>query len=365
MTSEYIPIHRTPYFSLPIILLLIGSLSLVANLYFYSSFSHQHYLFIGGLLICFMTFYFLKIITFKARVGSNTKQVRRFEFNGLLLNIYAAFGAIGAIIATILFMQRGIFGLDNIFQNLRSAKTVDMMPTYGASHFALLGLIASVIMLIKNRIKCSILLLVLSFFPAVLGVDRTAILYGMMFYAYFYAKTHGFNYKIIGVFFTTFLIIAIALGVLANKAITATGEFFVIPYFSYGLEAFGQRLVGADFRIPASEVFGVLGSPIDFIAGRSVSLYDLEDKGLFNVYSYVYKPYFLLGEAGFFALMSGLGFFLFAVDELAKRNIYFLFVNASLLYSVVMIFYDWTFSLTTHYYVMLAASPLLFRLNAK
>jgi oligosaccharide repeat unit polymerase len=362
---KYVWIHRTPYFNLPIVMLLIGLASLVVNLIFYSSFSYQHYLFLGGILISFSSYYFLHNLIHPLGKKNVSKTLHGYSFSKYLLNTYLALGMFGGAIAIVLFLQRGVFGAGDLFFNLRYAKTVDRLTDYGASHFALFSLIASAMLLLGKKNKISILIFVTSLLPAFSGVERTGILYNIVFYMYFYLKIHGFNFKVIGTFSILFLLIAISLAFLTNKAFGAAGEFFLIPYFAYGLEAFSERLVGVKVGMPASEVFGIFGRISDIILERKISYHDLGDSGVFNVYTYIYQPYFLLGEAGFFILMSALGVFFLIINELIKKNIYFLFINASLIYSVIMIFYDWTFNLTTHLYIAIAALPLLVRFKNK
>lgn len=346
-------------------MLLIGLASLVVNLFFYSSFSYQHYLFLSGILISFFSYCYLNNLILPLGKKIEFKTLHGFRFSKFFLKTYMALGMLGAAIAIVLFLQRGVFGAGDLFFNLRYAKTVDRLTDYGANHFALFSLIASVILLLGNENKSSILMFIISLFPAFSGVERTGILYNIVFYMYFYLKINGLHLKTIGAFSILFLLFAIPLAFLTNKALGAAGEFFLIPYFSYGLEAFGERLVGAKVGMPASEVFGVFGSISDIVLGRKISYYDLGDSGLFNVYTYVYQPYFLLGEVGFFILMAALGMLFSIVNSLVRNNIYFLFINASLIYSVIMIFYDWTFNMTTHLYVAIAALPLLVHVKNK
>lgn len=358
-----IRIHNTPFLGLPLLMLIVGTCSLLVNLKFYSKFSYQHGLFLNGLLAAFFSYAFLRIIFLSNRRNCSSSHLVRINIEDFPIRVYTILGVWGGAIALFILFHRGLFGGSSFFYNLRYAKTVERLPDYGASYLGLFALISSIIFLVERQQKKSILMLLISIIPALAGAERTGIIYCLLFYVFFHIKINGINAKAF-VYISLLLLLPIFLLAYLTNKLTLAGEFFLIPYFSYGLEALGHIVHSHVLNMPSSRVFGVLGGVFDQMLSRSAS-YNIDDAGRFNVYSYVFQPYFLLGKNGFLVLMFVIGGALSVIEELQRRYFYFLFISASLLFSAVMIFYDWTFNLTTHLYISILALPLLIPLKFK
>ena len=145
-------------------------------------------LFLGGIFSTAAVFIFIKLIFYTNVKIQVVKDDYTLKFNSLLLELYIVLGVIGAMIALFLLFQRGLQVPGELFFNLRYAKTVEQLPSYGASHFAIFALISSILLLLIGKKKLSVFMFFIHLIPALALVERTGILYGFMFYMYFYIK---------------------------------------------------------------------------------------------------------------------------------------------------------------------------------
>ncbi len=361
MKYLFCTLHRTIWLNPAWVIFFIGIGSLTVNIIFYGEPGTSHRLFFIGILLCVLTYLLCQIATSNAPLKIQKKAVIFKTIKPIrFIKIYEALGVFGLIISLYLIYSRGIQGASEIYVNLRYARTVDQLPDYGAGHLSLFSLAASVGNLICNNKRRSIIFLVISFFPSFAAMERTGILYRVIFYAYFYFSIYGIKAR------TTVLSTTIVLGAfylmseLLNKSTYNDLPFFV-PYFSYGLTAFNEQ-INAGSAVTARDVFGIAAAPLDALLKP---VYESDSSGFFNVYTYIFQPYVLMGELGLYAVMIGLGAIFYALQKYADKIFYLNFITASLLFSAVMIFYDWTFSLTTHLYMAIIAIPLTIKIKFK
>ena len=244
----------------------------------------------------------------------------------------------------------GFRGDLDFFDNLRHAKTADNLNYYGTGHLGLMALVLSVYFKIKFNFIKAYFYLTVALFSSLVAAERTGILYmAIIYFGFDYMsrqRVRLFNYIFIFIIVSAlFYLIALQ----TNKLYDSSGVLFVVAYFSYPLEALNSLNLN-HIVISFSSVIGLFGLPLDFFISMPVSSPD--DAGLFNVYSYVYKPLVVFGEFGFFILMGLMGLFLYTLEFVAGKSIVGAMAKLSFAFSVVMIFYDWTFHYYTHLYLI-------------
>jgi oligosaccharide repeat unit polymerase len=356
--ADYSSILISPFF----LLLLISIAAIAANLKYFSNWSFGHTLYSLGVFTFLISYSYVILIFGLSGVVKRTVVSFPLDLNYKILKIYFVLGAIGAVIGFILIVSRGGGG-EGLFFNLRYAHTYDEKSSYGASHLALFSLVVSGVSLLNGNYKLAFIYFVSYLIPSLATAERTSILYGFSFLAYLGLSARRLKLRVIlgsvFILFILFYIIAFSSGKLYSDEV-----FFVLPYFAYGISAFNDWVSGLSNVGCSSLVFGTSSKVLDFFSNKvSCSETDLAPDGFFNVYTYVMNPYVWGGVTGLVSVMAVLGFVyaLFRIFE--KRSVYFLFLNASLVFSILMTFYAWTFSLTTHLYMAIILVPIFVKFS--
>jgi len=351
--------------SQPLLIVIVAFFSIVINLLFFSDFSEAHLLYIEGVASFVFAYFFVFFIynLTKKKKSLPTKSV--ICFSRSLIRVYSTIGVFGALIGCIIFFKNG-FGGESLFFNLRVAHTINNESLYGAQHFGLFSLVISALHVLMGNYKRAIAFIFLYMIPVLAAAERTGILYGFSFIAYIWASTRPIKfYKLI----SGFAVLIILFVLVANSAGKLYSEdmFFLIPYLGYGITAFDNWVLGYSTPYCYAPTFGVVGVLIELVSGYIFGCHcneiDLAPDGSFNVYTYLASPYLLGGEIGLIAVMFIFGMLIALFKICEKFNNYFLFINASFLFSIIMIFYAWTFSLTTHLYIALITIPLFFKFS--
>lgn len=351
------------YWSNPAIAaLLIGVLSLISNLYLYSRYGDTQETYLYGLITLFISYFILRISKIESRKNSG---ILYFSFSKpiAIVKIYYYFSFFGLLLALIIIYSRGISQSESIFFSLRYAHTIDQLPTYGLQYFSLFSLVLSVYFLVEKKNRKSIIFFIIPIIISLTFAERSSILYTVTVYLYFYTLLNKVNKLILIIAFFVLLTLFQIIALSAGKAIGSDGENYVLSYFSYPLVAFEEKLLGYTINPSYRSVFGILATPLDSIFSHDH--FNSFDESGFNVYTYMYPTFFLFGKTGFFLIMSALGFFLFFIEMLSSRIFVLHFLRASILFSSVMIFYAWTFSITNHIYIIMIALPLFYRVKIK
>lgn len=277
------------------------------------------------------------------------------------MRLYIGLSLIGLFLSIYILITRGFTTDGNVFYNLRYSYTYLKLPTYGSEYLSLFSLLCSVIFLLEKNNKKSFLFLSFSIIASLSFAERTSILYSMAFYYYFYSSIYKQTlYK--KIFFVIFvLIIFQIIASSAGKGYSNNGSNYLYSYFAYPLESYSEKIMGHNVMASYRSVFGVLAIPIDIIQDEPII--NNYDEGGFNVYSYLFPALNLLGEGLFYMMMVIFAVLLSIINYISRKFFYFHFISASLYFSCVMIFYAWTFSVTTHLYVALIALPLFYRLE--
>lgn len=342
----------------------ISALTVTVNLTFFSDWNFSHYLFVMGALAFLATYAYVTIF-YDIAIGSNNAVENKLSFNRKLLKFYAWLGFLGAVIGIVVIFIRGFNGAEGLFFNLRYAHTKDQESLYGASQLALFSLVVSGVRFLEKKFFFSFIAFLMYLIPSFAAAERTSILYGFVFLMYVAVHTGYVNIKY--VFGFMFLLVALFVLIAASsEKLYVNDAFFLLPYLGYGITAFDNWVLGHSNTGCLGLVFGSFGNIADYFSGRTgCSDMDFAPDGLFNVYTYTANPYLWGGEFGVLLSMSLLGSF-FAIAKIFEKNSFlFLLINACFIFSIVIAFYAWTFSLTTHVYMIIILTPIFFGVNFK
>lgn len=327
---------------------LISASSAAVNLYFYSNLNSFHLIYSAGFLFLFLGYFFISIVLSK---NKNQETTIKFKSHKEIISLYKTLSWIG--VALIIYILNkyglGLTSSENIIENMRYAKTIHRLNFFGVGHFGLISLILSIILKIQGQKKQSIIYFLIALSASVASAERTSILHSFILYFgtdLLLTKKASLTKVLIPTIalFSLFIIIAS----FTNKLFDSNDQIFILSYFGFPLEAI-SNLNLESVVLPQSSVFGIAATPFDELFSKIISTPD--DAGLFNVYSYIYKPLTILGIEGFLILMFFLGVIFSLIEIQSRKSIPFLGLKLSLLFSVVLSFYDWTFNLTTHIYV--------------
>jgi oligosaccharide repeat unit polymerase len=350
----------SPFF----LFLAISTCAVVVNLIFFSDWKLSHYLYVVG-AISFLTTYGYVVVLYKVAIGSSEPKLSKFSFSENILRYYIWLGFIGAVIGGVVIFHRGFSGAEGLFFNLRYAHTKDQESLYGASQLALFSLVVSGVKFLDRRFMVALAAFFLYLIPSFAAAERTSILYGFTFLMYLAVATGYLNLKYIVGFFLALIVIFISIA-LSSEKLYVNDVFFLLPYLGFGITAFDDWVLGHSNSGCSGLIFGSFGNIADYFSGRAgCSDMDFAPDGLFNVYTYVANPYLWGGEGGIVFLMAGLGCFYAILKIKEKCSYFFLMLNACLIFSVVIVFYAWTFTLTTHMYMAILLTPVFYGFNVK
>lgn len=330
--------------------------SMLSNLFYFSMFREVHIYFLCGILSMLVGYIFPR---FFASYNDSGSHYIVFNPRQPVIVFYKFISFAALLLTIILLYKYGMSEELSVFNNLRHAKTVEQSNFYGVGHLGIFALFMAVYYIVRNMAYKSIAYFIIALCTSLISAERTSLLYS--FVVYFGAYIIVTKLSIVKVSICALTVLLALFFVIAwqtNKLYNNDDMFFLISYISYPLEAM-DGINMANVLLPSASVFGVWGSLYDII--HDVDLAMPDDHGLFNVYSYIYKPIAVFGVYGFVGLMFLLGFFIYIVDFMSTKNISFLFLKLSLLFSAIMSFYDWTFGLTTHIYIFMISALALGR----
>ncbi|WP_082693525.1 oligosaccharide repeat unit polymerase [Aquitalea magnusonii] len=190
--------------------------------------------------------------------------------------------------------------------------------------------------------------------PSISIGERTSILFGVCAILYVSISCGYARFKHLLFAGLFFIALAVLMAFSAGKD-QSNGMFFLLPYFSYGISAFDANILANPSISCLGIVFGSFAKVLPL--HECVSPISIDD-GEFNVFTYLAEPYLWFGMWGVFFAMSFMGLFYGFLKGLESRSSYFVIVNATLIFSVFMIFYAWLFNLVTPLYVALTCIPL-------
>lgn len=349
--SDYYVLQIYPKrLNLAISFLVITVVSLCFNLAFHPGYNKYHFIYLIGAVSLVIGASFGSL-AFPTRENSN--YFLEFYFRPKVVLVYKVLAWAGLLTSIYLFYAYGL-GLNvgsNPLDNLRHAKTVENLSFYGTDYFGIFSIIVSSILRIQGRLSQSFFYFLASITTSFASAERTSILY--YFVIYFglgILSREKVNWKSLAFIFGALLFVFAIIAFFTNKLVDKDESLIFLKYFTYPLEALSVYNIRCQ-SLPIESVLGVLGKIIYYFGSDNVSSLCTETG--FNVYSYIYKPLRLFGEIGFVCLMSTLGFLFVIIERKSRNSLPFLVLKCSLLFSIIMIFYDWTFGLTSHFYVFL------------
>jgi oligosaccharide repeat unit polymerase len=242
---------------------------------------------------------------------------------------------------------------------LRIANTWEHQTSYGAQHFALFALCLALYYAQKKRALPCLVASLIYLTSAFSMAERTSMMF--LFVAVGYTAINEGWIKLKGLLFALAILISLFIIVAIGTGKTGgdKGYDFILLYLGYAVTAFSQWTEGKEYLGCADLVFG------KFADLMSLGLYSCDplDLGLtekdFNVLTYAASPYLFGGLPAVLASMAVMGAFFATLRALAiKRKGYYLALLSCYMYSLIMMFYAWQFSLTTYLYLMIILFPL-------
>ena len=277
----------------------------------------------------------------------------------IIIKIYWVVAIFGFIISLYIFFSRGLLVSGQTLFNLRYSHTVMNRSTLGADHMSLFGFALSLYYLFKGKNIFSILALVLSSGPVFAFASRTGLFMRLVSFVYLGIWLKRMNFKVVLTCSVAFIILSTVIAFGTNKLIASDGNFFLIGYVGYGFTSFENWILGSSSTFCARPMFGnIFGGIADYVFGNSCADTVGALPGYYNVYTYLETPYLFAGELGVIISMLVFGILYGALFTIAKQNLFFLMMLSSYIYPILMVFFDWQFSLTTYIYLFLIFIPL-------
>ena len=345
----------------------VSLISLSINLWLFDTWGSSHSFYFMGITVFIIGYISIRFPLFL--LGSSRKNfiISNIHPNKIIIDIYWMLAVTGFVISLYIFVTRGLLREGPIFFNLRYAHTIAHEPTLGAAHFSLFGLALTLFYTYKRNLKCSALSLLFSMGPVFAFAERTSLLLLLAAFAYVGLWVRLFSFKHLIMLVLLFLMVSVALAAYTHKLISNNGDLFLFQYAGYGFTSFKRWIIDLEPVHCFKLVLGnVVGGVFDYVFGLSCADLSHAPPGEFNVYTYMRSPYNFAGIPGIVACMFSLGVTYGVLYTMAKKKQgYFLMLLATWIYPLLMVFYDWQFTLTTYLYLGIIFAPLFFRVSYK
>jgi oligosaccharide repeat unit polymerase len=277
-------------------------------------------------------------------------------------SLYWLVSFVGVYISLYSIVKIGLIQDGSLFENLRASHTREGNSILLTAHLSLFSLVLAQYYAYQKRGCLTLLALSFSLLGSLVFAERTSILMKISAVYYVWVWVSGLKMKtaVFAIVALFSLLVIVAIG--AGKSGGSGKEYFLVTYAGFGLTAFVIWVFGHEAVQCYSSVFGnVIGRVIDILAvsEQSCETFQGAPSGKFNVYTYIANPYLLFGEIGVYCVMFVLGG-LYSVlynYALVKRG-FFILMTGVMVYPLIMVFFAWTFHLTTYFYMFFILIPL-------
>lgn len=278
----------------------------------------------------------------------------------------------------------GIYG-DNYIRNIRHNMLYDKVEgqffyKYGPFILYALCLLEFEKVLESGRyLKRLFFLIFILYSTNIFYMARTAILQYTLSFAYLtfiyinnksnkYIKMKSLLYSILCIFIVFFLFDKIALYLVKIGSVSyLSKDYYVYKYIAYPLVTFDRYVINNPLSTSGYFILGPIGKIL-----KHIGIYpdDILKRGfdipptIFNVTSYLQAPYNDFGTIGIIVVTFLLGLISgFIYKQARKKGHYWRLFYANYIYSIVISFFAYQFSMTSHVYLLCLF--LLLRINSK
>lgn len=345
----------------PLVLIsLFGLPPLLLNLIFLSEqWGIEHTLYLEGIIFFQITYITSRLILFQNR----KYYYYNISASSLAIKIYWMLNLISALISIYLFVKIGILGSGDFLYNLRFRYSYEAPTLFGSEYFSLFGLSLS----IYYAFNKSNSFMLLSLLPPVLaGIamgGRGTVLFPVAAVFLVYLSMH--RVTIVQFISALVFLLSMLLAMTFNSGKTELlGMFFVIPYVANGISAFREWYLDSSITNCLGKFGGIIGSTLNALSdNKCLDVATNVPDGVFNVFTYLSAPYQFGGESALLISMALLGILYALLVYASQRTVFFKAMLALYSYPLIMIFYDWFFSLTTYIYMIFLLAPLMFKIS--
>lgn len=322
--------------------------------------SETFFLYLLGLMSFIMGGFLYKLITVYFKYKNKIKYpiAIMFKENKKIKKIYFYMAIIGLILSLAVFAA--VFSksssLLDLFFKLRYARVYGEGDTAnpigsdgGAGIFIIFGFCLFIYSIYTKNYFNSIVMLFIGLFYSVIMVERSSLFMWGVCGLIMSWVCNIFKVQALIISSVLLTIIFSLFSYLASKQ----GENMLITYFVGGIQSFDNNILGLSGRgngcliFPSvCRVFGIDKS----IASNIIGVGSDE----FNVFTFLYAPYFDFGIFGVFFIMLILGIIYNHFYNLARKFLgFYLCFYIIILYPLIMVFYSWIFPLNTFIYTFI------------
>lgn len=344
----------------PFALVSIALISTALNIVFFSKrLLATHILYLTGILAFSVFFFYIIVLKYCVSPQSYLKK-ENITYKKYLLKFYKCLSFVGLAIALYLFITRGILPGGPILFNLRYENIYGNSSNYGVSHLSLFALFLSIKYSTEKNWKSSVGFFLIFSCTSILLVERTSLLMGLSAVIYASIKYETLKKRHL-VFSILTLILLFSFMAFHTNKLTFEGTNFFLAYLSYGFTAFERHILTITPTGDMLPILGIIGrtlKAIFSIQSTPIRLVSLASND-FNVFTYLAIPYIWLGPLGVITSMSTLGVIYAVLQINEKRHPAIFFANCTLLFPLILIFFDWGFSYTTPVYMFIIAKLVI------
>lgn len=340
----------------------ISIFSLSVNLYLFDDWGDGHSLYSIGIISFVLGYFWVKWPERVLRKKYTKKKFFSGQPKEYVIKIYWVLASIGFLISLYIFIFRGVMVSGSILFNLRLSHTFLNESTLGAGHFSLFGFALSLYYMYIGKLKYSVLALFLSMGPVFAFAARTSLFMRLIGFSYVGIWTRRLSLRQILLVVIFFISISILIAAGTNKLGNSEESYFLFRYVGYGISSFETWIMGVEPNYCFTGILGnVLGGIIDYVFQNTCDYKIGTLPGFFNVYTYLEAPYSFAGTPGVIFSMLMLGMLYGILFIFAQDHQYFLMILSAYIYPLLMVFFDWQFSLTTFIYLFIIFLPLFYK----